>query len=69
MLKRLNSKIIIALCTSSAIIAFAFYRRQEASVMVSAVAFYCAAAVICLLPVIHALYRHQICRNKGAKSD
>lgn len=63
MLKRLNANIILALCTSCTIIAFAFYQRYEGSVTVPAVAFYGAAAVICLLPVLYALLRHKICRN------
>lgn len=58
MLKKLNAKIIIALCTSSALVAFAFDQRHEASVTVPAVAFYFAAAVICLLPVLYAVLRH-----------
>jgi hypothetical protein len=61
MLKKLNSTIIIALCTSAALIAFAFDQRYEASVTVPAVAFYVAAAVICLLPVLYALLRRKTC--------
>ena len=49
MLKRLNSNIITALCTGCALIAFAFLRSY---VTVPAVAFYIAAAAICLLPVV-----------------
>jgi hypothetical protein len=64
MIKRLNANIIIALCTSCALIAFAFYQRHEASGTVPAVAFYVAAAVICLLPVLYALLRRKSCRNK-----
>jgi hypothetical protein len=63
MLKKLNSTIIIALCTSAALIAFAFDQRYEASVTVPAVAFYVAATVICLLPVLYALLRRKTCRN------
>lgn len=51
MLKGLNSTIIIALCTSAALIAFAFDQRYRASVTMPDVAFYVAAAIICLLPV------------------
>jgi hypothetical protein len=40
MLRRLNAHIIIALCTSCAIIAFAFDQRHDASINVPAVAFY-----------------------------
>jgi hypothetical protein len=63
MFKKLNSNIIIALCTSCALIAFAFYERHGASGSVPAVAFYGAAAVICLLPVLYGLLRHKTCRN------
>jgi hypothetical protein len=57
MTKRFNSTIIIiALCTSCAMIAFA---RYQASIPVSAVALFIAAAVICLLPVFYALVRHK----------
>ena len=64
MLKKLNATIIIALCTGAAVIAFAFYQRYTASVRVPEAAFYLAAAVICLLPVLYALLRHKTCRNK-----
>jgi hypothetical protein len=63
MLKKLNANIIVALCTSSALIAFAFYERHQASGSVPAVAFYGAAAVICLPRVFYALLRHKTCRN------
>jgi uncharacterized membrane protein YqjE len=65
MQKKLNSTIIIAIavCTSAALIAFAFDQRHEASVItVPAVAFYLAAAIICLLP--YTLLRRKSCRNK-----
>lgn len=51
MLKRFNSNIITALCTAVAMIAFAFYQSH---VTVPAVAFYVAAAFICLLPLAFA---------------
>lgn len=60
MLKKPNSTIIIALCTSAALIAFAFDQR----VTLSATAFYIAAAVICLLPVLYAVLRCKTYRNK-----
>jgi uncharacterized membrane protein YqjE len=63
-LKRLNGNIIIALCTTCAIIAFAFDQRYEAAITVPAVAFYVAAAIICLLPVFYALFRRKTCRNR-----
>jgi membrane protein YdbS with pleckstrin-like domain len=64
MLRRLNAHIIIALCTSCAIIAFAFDQRHDASINVPAVAFYVAAAIICLMPVVYALFRRKTCRNQ-----
>lgn len=63
MLKKLDSTIIVALCTSAALIAFAFGERYETSVTVPAFAFYLAATVICLLPVLYASLRHKSCRN------
>jgi hypothetical protein len=62
---RINANIVIASCTSCALIAFAFYERYQASNPVPEVAFYGAAAIICLLPVLYALLRHKICRNSG----
>ena len=58
MLKKFNSTIVVALCTGAGLIAFA---RYEASISVSAVGLYVAAAVICLLPVFSALVRHKAC--------
>ena len=64
MTKRRNANIIVASCTSCALIAFAVYERYEASGTVPAVAFYVAAAAICLLPVLYAILRHKTHRNK-----
>jgi membrane protein YdbS with pleckstrin-like domain len=64
MLKKLNANIIVALCASCAIIAFAFYERYAASPIVPAGAFYVTAVVICLPRVFYALLRHKVCRNK-----
>ncbi|HEY6272050.1 MAG TPA: hypothetical protein VIX19_08660 [Terriglobales bacterium] len=58
MLKKLNANIILALCTSCALIAFAFYERYAASHIVPTVALYGAA------PAIYILLRHKVCRNK-----
>jgi hypothetical protein len=57
--KRLNANIIIAFSTSCALIAFAFDQRHEASITAPAVAFYVAAAIICLLPMFYALFRRR----------
>jgi len=54
MLKKLNSNLIIAAATSAALIAFAFDQRHEPTHTLPEIAFYLAAAVICLLPVIYA---------------
>jgi hypothetical protein len=62
--KRPDINLIIALCTACSMIAFAFYERYEASHTVPQVAFYLAAAAICLLPVLYAILRHRVCRNK-----
>lgn len=64
MLKKLNANIIVALCASCAIIAFAFYERYAASPIAPAGAFY-VAAVICLPRIFYALLRHKVCRNKA----
>jgi hypothetical protein len=64
MFKRLNTLVIVALCTSCALIAFAFYQRDAASLAVPAVAFYFAAAFICLLPSLYAVFRHKTCRSE-----
>ena len=49
MTKRRNAYIIVASCTSCTLIAFALHERYEASGTVPAVAFYVAAAALCLL--------------------
>ena len=64
MFKRLSAPVILALFTSCAIIAFALYQRDEAWGAVPAVAFYFAAAIICLSPSLYAVLRHKACRNK-----
>jgi hypothetical protein len=66
MIKKFSSNMFIALCTSSALIAFSFYERHDTSRTVSTSALFVAAAVICLLPVLYALVRREICRNKRA---
>jgi hypothetical protein len=69
MFKKFNSTIIVALCTSAAIIAFAFDQRYKASVTISEVAFYLAAAVICLLPVFYGLLRRKSCDCSRVAAD
>jgi uncharacterized MnhB-related membrane protein len=65
MLKRLNSNIITALFTGGAIIAFAFYQPH---ITVPAVAFYVAAAGICLLPVVFAPACRKACRTNTSSA-
>jgi hypothetical protein len=65
--KKLNSTIIIiciALCTSAALIAFAFNQRHRGPVTVPAVAFYVSAVIICLGSEVYARLRRKSCRNK-----
>jgi len=57
MLKKLKTNTIIAICTAGAMIALAFYERHGGPNPVPEIAFYGAAAAICLLPVLYALVR------------
>lgn len=59
--KKFNSTTFIALCTGGALMAFAFGQGYEPHFTLPAVAFYLAAAVICLLPVFAALVRRKVC--------
>ncbi len=59
--------IVVALCTSAALIAFAIYQSYRA-VAVSTSAFFVVAAIICLTPVLHGLFRHKTCQNKSPVS-
>jgi hypothetical protein len=61
MFKTFNSNILVALCISAALVAFAFDQRYKASVNIPEVAFYLAAAAICLLPVFYALLKRKSC--------
>lgn len=61
MSKRFDGTILIALCTSAAMMAFAFYQRYATPATVPEVAFYIAAAIICVLP--HTLVRQRTCRK------
>jgi peptidoglycan/LPS O-acetylase OafA/YrhL len=66
MLKKLN--VIVALCASCAIIAFAFCEGYAASPRMPAAMLYVAGAAICLPRVINTLLRHKVCRNKVLNS-
>jgi hypothetical protein len=61
--KKPTGNIIIALCTSGALIAFAFDQRGHPVVRVSAVTLFVAAAIICLLPVLYGSLRHKTCKK------
>ena len=68
MFKKLNSTIVIGLCTGAALIAFAFSQRYGVAFKVSDSALFIAAAVICLLPVVHGLLRRKACQNKRSQA-
>ena len=63
MLHKRRSNVIIALCTSSALIAFAFYQRYQ-PVTLPIDAFFVAAAMICLAPVLYRLLACKLRRSK-----
>ena len=64
MFDKRQKELFIALITSGALIAFAFYQRSR-TVPVSAVGFFVAAAAICLFPVLYPMVRHQGCDQKA----
>ncbi len=66
MLKKSIPTIIIALCTSAALIGFAFVQRYGEETHVSEAMLYVAAAIICVSPVIYRLLR---CRIRVARPD
>jgi hypothetical protein len=61
MFKKLNPLIVIARCTAGGVIAYAYYERHAASDPIPAVAFYLAAATICVLPSLYAEFRRRRC--------
>jgi hypothetical protein len=65
MFKRLNSTLIIAMFTGSALIAFAFF---ESHIKVSATTLDVAAAIICVAPVLFAPAWRKACRNKTSNA-
>jgi len=67
MFKKPNPTIVIALCTSAALIAFGFDQSHKASIAVSGTALFVAAAVVCLSPVFFALLRGKICDRPGSR--
>ena len=57
-------QLIIALCTSFTLIAFAVYRRHH-SVPIQGIAFYITAALICVVGEVYARSRHKTCKTKS----
>ena len=57
-------QLIIALCTSCTLIAFAVYRRHH-SVPKPGIAFYVTAALICVVGEVYGRSRHKTCRTKS----
>jgi hypothetical protein len=55
-----NAVLVITSVACSGIIGLAYYERYAAPAKLPAVIFYLLAAAICLLPVVHALYRHAL---------
>jgi len=55
--KRSIQTIVIALCTSTALVGLAFFQRYGSGVRVSQTTLYFAAAIICISPVIYRLLR------------
>jgi hypothetical protein len=58
MIHKLSPLVVVAICTGGALVAFAFDQSRASPSKVSEVALYLAAAVICLLPVCVAVWRH-----------
>jgi hypothetical protein len=59
--------IIIALCTSVALIVFSFYQSRGASIPLSSVAFFIAAAAICVSTAASLLLTCKVQRPSGAR--
>jgi hypothetical protein len=65
MLKKSTQIIVIALCTSVALIGFSLYQSRAASIPVSAVALYIAAAIVCVSP---AAYHFLVCKGHRSRA-
>ena len=64
MLDKRRLQLIIAVCTSCALVAFAVYRRHH-SVPVPVIAFYVAAALICVVGQVYGRLQHKTCQTKS----
>ena len=65
MFKRPSPNMIIALCTAGGMIAFSLAERHRVLKIIPTGAFFLAAAIICLIPVLVALIRHKNCRQRS----
>jgi hypothetical protein len=63
MFEKPRTQLIVAVCTTCALIAFTV--RLHHSVPVPAMAFYLSAALICVLGEVYARSRHKACRTKS----
>ena len=68
MKKNSAPRIVLALCTSAALIGFAFVERYGGAAYISASMLFIAAAIICVSPTIYTLLRCQIRRIKALNS-
>ncbi len=62
--KESTPAIVIALCTSAALIGFAFFERHGGEVRVSETALYLVAATICVSPASYHLLRCRLLRSR-----
>jgi hypothetical protein len=65
MLKKSTQMIVIALCTSVALIGFSLCQSRAGSIPVSAVALYITAAIICVSP---AAYHLLVCKGRRSRA-
>jgi hypothetical protein len=65
MLKKSTQVVVAALCICIALIGFSLYQSRAASIPVSAVALYIAAAIICVSP---AAYHLLVCKGHRSTS-
>ncbi|MBV9182105.1 MAG: hypothetical protein JO356_12415 [Acidobacteria bacterium] len=59
-----HTPLVVALCTSCALVAFTFYQHHHV-VTIPKVAFYAAAAMICVIGELVGWLRRESCRSKS----
>ena len=64
MFNQRSTQLIIAVCTSCALIAFAVYQRGHA-ISIPRFAFYGAAAILCLIEESYGWFCNKSCRSKS----